>query len=120
MGVVVETSGSSGVPKRVILSDEAIQASTDAAIERLGGAGQWVLALPDHYIAGMNVIWRNEASGAPLDLSTGPLPAAVAAFKRQVIESALSKFEGNQAHAAKHLGIHPSNLSRQLKQLGLR
>jgi O-succinylbenzoic acid--CoA ligase len=75
MAIVVETSGSSGVPKRVIISEEAIRASTDAAIERLGGPGQWVLALPEQYIAGKNVIWRNEASGAPLVRTEGAFTA---------------------------------------------
>lgn len=75
MPIVVETSGSSGTPKRVVISEEAVQASTDAANERLGGPGQWVLALPEQYIAGKNVIWRNEASGAPLVRTAGSFTA---------------------------------------------
>ena len=39
MPEIVATSGTSGVPKQVLLSDAAIAASTDAANEALGGAG---------------------------------------------------------------------------------
>lgn len=101
MGVVVETSGSSGTPKRVILSDEAIAASTDAAIERLGAAGQWVLALPDHYIAGMNVIWRNEVSGAPLVRTAG-------AFTAEAFVEAVLSLE----HDRTYTSLVPTQLAR--------
>ena len=50
--VVVATSGSTGAPKGVVLSRAAISASVDATHSRLGGVGDWVLALPTHYIAG--------------------------------------------------------------------
>ena len=51
-GLIVETSGSSGKPKRVTLSREAILASANAAQIRLGGPGQWLLALPINFVAG--------------------------------------------------------------------
>ena len=75
MPEIVATSGTSGVPKQVVLSDEAIAASTDAANEALGGAGQWVLSLPESFIAGRNVVWRNAASGAPLVRTEGSFTA---------------------------------------------
>ena len=75
MGIIVETSGSSSAPKRVQLSDEATQASTDAANERLGGPGQWVLSLPEQFIAAKNVQWRNAASGADLIRTSGSFTA---------------------------------------------
>jgi O-succinylbenzoic acid--CoA ligase len=62
IAVVVETSGSTGRPKRVALSADALLASAAASESRLGGPGQWLLALPAHYIAGINVIVRSLAS----------------------------------------------------------
>lgn len=62
---VVETSGSTGKPKRVMLSREAVAASVELSARRLGGAGRWLLALPASYVAGVNVITRALAAGAP-------------------------------------------------------
>lgn len=63
VALVVETSGSSGRPKRVALSGEAVQAGAAAADGALGGPGQWLLALPAHYVAGTNVLVRSVAAG---------------------------------------------------------
>ena len=63
VAVVIETSGSTGVPKRVTLSADALLASAAASESSLGGPGQWMLALPTHYIAGINVLVRSLAAG---------------------------------------------------------
>lgn len=63
VAVVVQTSGSTGRPKRVALSADALLASAAAADTALGGPGQWLLCLPAHYIAGINVLVRSLASG---------------------------------------------------------
>ena len=57
-GGVIATSGSTGAPKGVVLSRAAIRASVEATHHRLGGAGDWVLALPVHYVAGFMVLAR--------------------------------------------------------------
>jgi len=62
VAVVVETSGSTGRPKRVALSADALLANAAASESALGGPGQWVLALPTHYIAGLNVLARSLAA----------------------------------------------------------
>lgn len=59
---VVTTSGSTGVPKSVVLSRSALTASAMATADRLG-AGQWLLTLPAHYIAGLQVIVRSLVQG---------------------------------------------------------
>ncbi|WP_194762890.1 AMP-binding protein [Microbacterium sp. UFMG61] len=56
--VVIATSGSSGIPKRVALSGEALRASAEATAARIGG-GRWLLALPAGYVAGLQVIVRS-------------------------------------------------------------
>lgn len=63
VAVVVETSGSTGRPKRVELSADAVLASAAAAESALDGPGQWLLALPLSYIAGLNVVARSIAAG---------------------------------------------------------
>lgn len=62
VALVVETSGSTGIPKRVALSAVALLANAAASEAALGGPGQWVLALPTHYIAGLNVLTRSLAA----------------------------------------------------------
>ena len=61
--LVVETSGSTGAPKRVLLSRAAVLASVAATERRLGAAGRWVLALPPSYVAGVQVICRSLVAG---------------------------------------------------------
>ena len=61
--LVVETSGSSGEPKRVLLSRRALRASAAATSSRLGGGGQWLLNLPPTYVAGLQVLFRSLVAG---------------------------------------------------------
>ena len=76
IAVVVETSGTSGAPKRVALSADALFASAAASAEALGGSGQWLLALPTHYIAGIQVLVRSIAAGTlPVILAPGHFAA---------------------------------------------
>jgi O-succinylbenzoic acid--CoA ligase len=60
---VIATSGSSGTPKQVVLSREAVLASAAASAARLGGVGPWLLALPSSYVAGLNVVVRSLVAG---------------------------------------------------------
>jgi o-succinylbenzoate---CoA ligase len=63
--LVVETSGSTGAPKRVVLARRAVLASGRATARRLGGEGRWLLALPAAYVAGAQVVCRSIAAGEP-------------------------------------------------------
>ena len=78
VAVVIETSGSTGAPKRVMLSTDALLAGAAASNVALGGPGQWLLALPGHYIAGVQVLVRSiAAQTTPLVLPPGGFdPAA--------------------------------------------
>ncbi|TFD61804.1 o-succinylbenzoate--CoA ligase [Cryobacterium suzukii] len=72
VAVVIETSGSTGTPKRVMLATNALLAGAAASAVALGGAGQWLLALPLHYIAGVQVLVRSiAAETTPLMLPPG-------------------------------------------------
>ncbi|EFQ82263.1 O-succinylbenzoic acid--CoA ligase [Aeromicrobium marinum DSM 15272] len=59
----VRTSGSTGRPKDVVLSPAAVRASVAATHERLGGPGQWLLALPPTGVAGLQVVVRSLLAG---------------------------------------------------------
>lgn len=54
---VVTTSGSTGVPKSVILGRDALVSSAAATAARIG-EGAWLLALPAGYVAGLQVLVR--------------------------------------------------------------
>lgn len=73
IAVVVQTSGSAGAPKRVALSADALLTSAAASQAALGAPGTWILALPVHYIAGLQVLVRAIATGSePVLLPVGP------------------------------------------------
>jgi O-succinylbenzoic acid--CoA ligase len=81
--VVVATSGSSGVPKRVILSAAALRASAEATAARIG-AGRWTLCLPAGYVAGLQVLMRSLLAGTEPTVVPGHLsPRAFVDATRQ-------------------------------------
>ena len=61
--VVLSTSGSTGEPKGVRHSLHALHVATSALHERLGGAGDWVCALPLHSSAGFMTVARAVFTG---------------------------------------------------------
>lgn len=81
VALVVTTSGTTGIPKGALLGAEALRASGNATHDRLGGPGSWLLALPTHHIAGIQVLLRSILAGTDptvLDVSGGFLPEALA------------------------------------------
>jgi O-succinylbenzoic acid--CoA ligase len=90
---IVETSGSTGTPKRIELSVEAALASAQASAARLGGSGQWLLALPINYIAGLNVLIRSAvAETQPVMMNTSVSFTAEAFVRQASMLSADKKF----------------------------
>ncbi|MDQ0853925.1 O-succinylbenzoic acid--CoA ligase [Arthrobacter sp. V4I6] len=80
--VVVRTSGSTGTPKATVLTVDALAASSMATALALKGEGQWLLALPVQYVAGLQVLVRSLFAGTRpwvLDLSGGFTPEAFTA-----------------------------------------
>lgn len=72
--LVVATSGSTGQPKGVVLSHAALDASARASLERLGCApgDRWLLDLPLHHVAGLQVVRRAAMLGTdPVVAATG-------------------------------------------------
>jgi O-succinylbenzoic acid--CoA ligase len=71
---VVRTSGSTGTPKATVLTVDALAASSMATAFALKGEGQWLLAVPLQYVAGVQVLVRSLFAGTrpwAMDLSEG-------------------------------------------------
>jgi O-succinylbenzoic acid--CoA ligase len=56
--LVIATSGSTGEPKGVLLTASALRASATATHQHLGGPGHWLLTMPAHHVAGIQVLVR--------------------------------------------------------------
>ena len=107
VALVVTTSGTTGVPKGAMLSASALRASGTATHERLGGPGSWLLALPTHHIAGLQVLLRSILAGtepAVLDVSGGFLPEALV--------GAISGMRGDRRYTA----LVPTQLIKALDE----
>ncbi|MGO3147828.1 MAG: AMP-binding protein, partial [Leucobacter sp.] len=101
--VVVRTSGSSGTPKAVALSADALKASADATRDELGGPGQWLVTLPAHLISGLQMLVRSSAS------RIDPLFAPANADARALIELA-----DRMEHDRRYISLVPVQLTRLL------
>src|SRR5699024_2054154 len=76
--LVVSTSGSTGTPKGAMLPATPLSASAAATDLALGGPGRWILTLPGHHIAGIQLMLRSLRAGHQpviVDLSRGFDPA---------------------------------------------
>ncbi|MEO7587629.1 MAG: AMP-binding protein [Arachnia sp.] len=73
IGAVVQTSGSTGAGKRVVLSRAALLAAAQASRTALGADLTWHLVLPHRYVAGLMVLVRSLAVGRPPVLSSPDL-----------------------------------------------
>jgi O-succinylbenzoic acid--CoA ligase len=96
--VIIATSGSTGVPKGVELTAEALSASARASLARLGAreGERWLCCLPPSHISGMQVLIRS--------LLTGTEPIIHARFS-----------PGDVARSgADHVSLVPTQLRRML------
>jgi o-succinylbenzoate---CoA ligase len=99
--LVVPTSGTSGPPRIVLLSHDALAASTASSISALGctPGERWALALPVRHIAGLQVLARARALGTqPYVIEDTGDPDAIAAA----------------SHHAEHIALVPTQLVRCL------
>jgi len=82
--VVIATSGSTGVPKKVVLSAAALRASAEATALRIG-SGRWLLALSAGYVAGLQVLVRAHlARTTPVLLDGRFTPASFVSATREL------------------------------------
>lgn len=101
VALVVQSSGSTGAPKRVMLSADALLASAAASANALGGHGQWLLCVPAHYIAGINVLVRSMIAG------TVPIVTPRGHFDPHAFVDAAARFE----HPTRYTSLVPAQLA---------
>jgi o-succinylbenzoate---CoA ligase len=101
IALVVETSGSSAKPKRVALSGDALLAAAAASESALDGPGQWLLALPAFYIAGIGVLVRS------ISAATVPVVMELGGFTAERFVSAASALE----HSRRFTSLVPAQLT---------
>ncbi|WP_245982217.1 AMP-binding protein [Mycetocola tolaasinivorans] len=105
--IVIETSGSSGIPKRIAHSRHALLHSAWATERALGGPGTWLSALPGNYVAGLQVLVRSHLAGTtPAHLPPGPFDPAI--FERH----ARLLFE--RAPGRRYVSLVPAQVQRVL------
>lgn len=102
VALVIETSGSSGAPKRVALSTGALLASAASVESELGGNGQWLLSLPTNYIAGVQVLVRSIVAG------TTPVVQPSGHFSARVFASLVDEMDAPLRFAS----LVPAQLAR--------
>ncbi|NLE97137.1 MAG: AMP-binding protein [Propionibacterium sp.] len=94
IGAVLETSGSTGVPKHIPLTREQLHTAAAATTEHFGWSATWHLALPSHYVAGFMVLVRGvlgdgvrRASPDLADLAPGPGRNVVSIVPTQLVRA---------------------------------
>lgn len=107
LAVAIGTSGSTGRPKRALLTAEALERSAWATHQVLGGSGAWLLAMPAHHIAGLQVLLRSLASGVTptvLDLRGG--------FSVEAFAATSALVQPTHAAPCRYTALVPTQLSR--------
>ena len=86
--LVLRTSGSTtGTGRLIAMSAAALVASARATHARLGGPGTWLLPLPAHHVAGLQILIRSLVAGTTpvvVDTSRGFSPMTLADALRSV------------------------------------
>jgi o-succinylbenzoate---CoA ligase len=96
--VVLTTSGSSGEPKGVLLSRDALIASATATHDRLGGPGQWLLPMKPYFVGGLQILTRSLVAG------TTPVP----------VEDSFTAAAGQLTGVRRYTAMVPTQLARYL------
>ena len=111
--LILRTSGSTtGTGRLIAMSAAALVASARATHARLGGPGTWLLPLPAHHVAGLQILIRSLDAGTEpvvVDTSSGFSPTALA--------EALSSAAWSTGAAASRLYVSlvPTQLVRVLQ-----
>ena len=111
--LILRTSGSTtGTGRLIAMSAAALMASSRATHARLGGPGTWLLTLPAHHVAGLQILTRSlEAGTEPVVVDTS------AGFSPTALAEALSSARPSTGAAASRLYVSlvPTQLVRVLQ-----
>ncbi|MEO3937984.1 o-succinylbenzoate--CoA ligase [Dermatophilaceae bacterium Soc4.6] len=108
LALCVGTSGSTGRVKRAMLTTGNLVTSATATHEVLGGPGTWLLAMPAHHVAGLQVLVRSLVAGTDpgvLDLTHGFTTEGFVTATRALLE---------RAPARTYTAVVPTQLTRLL------
>jgi len=107
LALVLTTSGSSsGQGRPVGLTAAALRASASATAERLEGPGQWLLTLPAHHVAGVQVLCRSVLAG------TVPVRTPPGAFRPEVLAGTIARM---RTDVPRYVSLVPTQLVRVLR-----
>jgi len=106
VAIVIETSGTTGKPKRVWLSADALLSSARGHLESLGGDGVWWLVVPTSYIAGVQVLTRSILAG------TQPIVATPGPFGPDRLLDALEELSEAKKSSRLYSAMVPAQLAR--------
>jgi O-succinylbenzoic acid--CoA ligase len=112
ISVVAATSGSTTMPRGVLLSTPALLASARAFGNRFGTDARWVLSMPAHRIAGIMVLTRSILHGSPVESDPsvgGAHPFAAATFAATTLRA---KRQSTQDGRPLMVSLVPTQLAR--------
>lgn len=110
---VVSTSGSTGEPRGVLLTEANLRTATAALEARTGAPGDWVAAIPAHAVGGLMVVVRTLLAGTELHCDPsvgGATPFDPVAF------AGVSERAADAAHA-RGVRLYASLVPTQLTRL---
>ena len=121
IAVVMATSGSTGTPKGAQLTAANLIASIDATHQWLGAPGQWILSLPPHHIAGLQIILRSLYAGyQPLVLppaeTTAPRSHASSDHPGYQIAHRVAATQASATAAHTYLSLVPTQLQHVISE----
>lgn len=108
--LVVTTSGSTGTPRGIVLSHDALAASTAASRAHLDAADgvPWLGVLPLHHVAGISVVLRSRAAGVQPNLHPRDTPAVIDGAPPSwisLVPAQLRRLLDAGADLARHAGV---------------
>lgn len=106
VALLVPTSGSTGVPREVMLTAAALRASADATHRRLSGPGRWLLPLPPGHVAGLQVLVRSLVAGTTPAVLAGP-------FRPEAFATATARLGGQDG--PRYTSLVPTQVHRLLE-----
>ena len=117
--VVVPTSGSTGTPRQVELSDTALTAAVTGSHAALAGPGLWLTALPVTSIAGLMTMVRSVAAGVAPEIWPGVGGAQPFEMKSFAQSCRAAHRRADQAGLPCYVSLVPTQVLRLVRQGGL-
>ena len=111
ISIVCATSGSTGTPRGVLLSQRALEASALAFGARFGTNNRWVISMPVHRIAGIMVLVRSMLYESPFEID--PSVGGARAFDAATFAETTKRAQRKSAEDGRALSLHvPLPLAR--------